>query len=86
MRQQQCALERYAQRHNLEIISYYTTIGADNGPSNHRAHVRNRATGEHMRLYFDRSRKTLFSNPRGWRNSTLDNRKRKARRLKGRTT
>lgn len=80
MRSQQAALERYAERHNLDIISYYTTMGTDEGPSNHRAHVRDRATGAHMRLYYDRSRKTMFSNPRGWRNATLDNRRRNAKR------
>lgn len=49
-------LQEYADRHNLEIIKEYTTLGGDYG-SHHRAIARDKATGETFYLYYDRSRK-----------------------------
>lgn len=84
-------LDVYCKRHNLEVVETYNTWGES---GHHERAIVTTSTGERQYLYYDRSRRrpktypkrdpTDFDFPplpkqRGWRNTTLDNRKRAIR-------
>lgn len=75
-------LMTYCKRHNLEVVETYTTFGEECG-MHARAIVKHKETGEQYYLYYDasRHRRSLIPRARGWRNTTLDNRRRKERRV-----
>lgn len=78
MTNQKIDLEKYAAKHNYEILEEYTTMGDKH--TNYRAIVRHKGTGEKFYLYYDPSRRNKFdidSKVRGWRNTTLDNKRAK---------
>lgn len=76
-------LEQYCEKHGYEVIEQYSTLGEER--IHLRAKVKNNKD-EVYHLYYDRSRRFIKYDPvthrptfrvRGWRNTTLDNRKRK---------
>lgn len=90
-------LEQYCEKYNYEIVKEYTTHG-DEKWNHKRAIVQHKETGEKFTLYYDSSRrrkhKKETNDPlghywydgcfveRGWRNTTLDNRRTAERRNK----